>query len=158
MSTKLLDELKQYLEIDKQALDDELVKQASLFYKVSDAYVGAVSERDSLKEYLAETDAILDGTLRTQMANATETKIKNAIIVHPDHAKVMDQYLAAKEAAARLEALKDSFAQRGYMLRDLTQLYISNYYGTEAVRGTPTTGDAVYGMRRQRMAAGRKDI
>lgn len=153
----MIEDLRQYLKIDKHALDDELVKHPSLFFKVAEAMTEAVAERDLLKEELAYTDAELDKQVRIILGDkATEAKVKGQVAIHKDHVYATSRYLEAKKQADMLAALKEAFHNRGYMLRDLAQLYVNNYYSTDSVRTTPTTSDAVYEGTRAKMAERRR--
>jgi hypothetical protein len=158
--SKLVNELRSYLEIDKHALDDEIVKQPSLFFKVSEAYVEAVAERDACKEELASIDAELDGEVRHKLEVAgekiTEAIVKNEIQTDKKHGPAFDTYILAKTKADMLMALKEAFQQRGYMLRDLCSLYVSQYYDQSSVQGNSKTDAAVYNRQRERLAEARE--
>ena len=65
-----IEEFRQYLTIDKLALDDEVVRQPSLFYEVSEAYVEAVAVRDDCKEALASVDDELDSSVRKALGDS----------------------------------------------------------------------------------------
>jgi len=150
----MINDLKQYLKIDKLALDEELTQQASLLYQISEEYAVAVGERDGLKESLAIEAAKADQRAREQLGDkATEPKVKALVTLDEQRIAANGKYLDAKYQADALEALKDSFQQRGYMLRDLAQLYISNYYTTDSVRSTPQTNEALYRSKRMQKYA-----
>ncbi len=151
-----IDEFRKYLKIDKQALDDEVMQQPSLFYQVSEAFAEAGAERDALKEQLAVIDAQLDGKLRKTNEKGTEALIKNQIQAHPDHQQAFTQWLEAKEYADKLGALKDAFRDRSYMLRELGNLLVANYFDASSVKPTYRQGEVVYQRRRARLAAGRE--
>src|SRR5258707_13843885 len=110
MTIKLIENLRNYLEIDKHSLDDELVKQPSLFFDVSDAYVEAVAECDSCKEELATVDAELDGAVRLRLEHGdkkvTEAAVKHAIQTDEKHGAAFDTFILAKVRADKLKALK----------------------------------------------------
>jgi|SRR5882672_8253059 len=152
-----LKEFEGYLPIDKTTLDDEIIQQPTLFWKVSQAYTAACSDRDSFKEQLARIDADLDGHVREQRRDekTTETMIRNEVVLHPKHIKAFSRWLEAKTASDELEALKDAFQQRAYMLRDLVQLHSTNYYEDNAVKGTNKTDALVYRRQRARLAVAR---
>lgn len=150
------DDLKKHLVLDKNALDDELIHQASLLYTVSEAYEGALAERDNLKEQLATVDAQIDSTIRADEEKQTEAAIKHLIAKHNWHRDAYLAFAEAKAKAGKLGALKDAFKERGYMLRELCSLYLSNYYTQDSVRSTQATDDASYQQRRIKMAEGRQ--
>lgn len=155
-----IEALKDRLLINKHGLDDEFIQQPSLFFEVSETYVLAVSTRDALKEELATVDAELDGVMRKaaekRSERITEPQVKMAIQSHPKHTSASNNYLEAKEAAALLEALKESFSQRSYMLRDLASLYVANYYEQSSMQGTNSSEKVQYQQRRQKLADARQ--
>lgn len=154
-----IDELKGYLRIDKTNLDDEVVHQPSLFYEISEAVVDAIAQRDALKEDLANIDADLDQETRKKVEREekriTDTAVAKAIQRHPKHATAFSKYMAAKFKADQFLALKEAFVQRGYMLRDLCQIYVAGYYEKTSIQGSSATDTVVYTKRRQQMAEAR---
>ena len=152
----MTEDLRKYLVLDKHAQDDELIQQASLLHKASEAYEKAIFNRDNMKEILARTDAEIDAFIRGEDEKATEAKIKNKIITDPDHISAFQEYIIAKLEAGKLAALKDAFKERGYMVRELCGLYLSNYFEQDSVRATITTEDAAYKRRRIKLAEGRE--
>lgn len=151
--------LKHCLKIDKHALDDEIERQPSLFFDVSEAYVAAAAKRDACKEELASIDAELDAVVRKRLEDnkerITEAAVKNGIQTHADHGPAFDTYMDAKQEADLLFALKEAFQQRGYMLRDLASLYVASYYEQSSVRGDSKMDNAAYSQTRERLAAAR---
>jgi hypothetical protein len=81
--------------------------------------------------------------------------VKNAIQAHSAHAAAYDTYILAKTRADTLQALKDAFQQRSYMLRELASLYVSSYYDESSVKGTGKTDKMIYDRQRERMAEAR---
>jgi hypothetical protein len=145
----MIEELKQYLTINKHQLDDELIEQASVFYKVSELSTEAAAKRDAEKEYLATIAAEIEQNVRTRLGDkATEGKVKSLVILEKEHRDATSNYLTTKAEADKLQALKEAFHQRGYMLRDLVQLYISNYFSVNSVRPTEPAVETVYKIKR----------
>ena len=109
----MIDELREYLKIDKNRLDEELEEQPMLLFKISEAYVQAAAERDMLKEALATTDAKLDKKAREVLGRSeekvTEAMVKNYVQTGKDHETATRAYLEAKQQAELLSALKDAF-------------------------------------------------
>lgn len=153
-----MEEFRGYLVINKNALDEEVTQQPSLFFAVAEAYAEAATERDSLKELLGTIDAQLDAIVREELEGekVTESLVKNRIQVHPNHKAAFESYLEAKQKADVLGALKDAFHTRGYLVRDLCSLALANYYESNAVKDTATTDAAVYKRQRQRLAEARE--
>lgn len=154
-----IDEFRKYLEIDRSSLDDEVRRHASLLFAVSEAMVEAISKRDTIKDFLAKTEAEIDHEVRESFGDAkyTETQVKSTVLTDPSRVKINTHLLEAKAEADKLIALKDAFHTRGFMLRDLCSLYLSNYYTEDSARGTSQTDAAVYGKQRARLAEGRKN-
>ncbi len=126
-------ELQNSLQIDRANLDEELIKQPSLFYQVSEAYVEAVALRDTKKDNLAVVDAAIDGQIRERDEKTTEVKIRNEIQLHPNHQIAFDAYMLVKLEADKLGALKEAIYNRGFVLRDLVQLEIAGFYQVSSV-------------------------
>lgn len=153
-----VEELKQLLLIDKLALDDEVSRQPTLFLEVSEAYIGAAAERDACKEELASIDAELDGIVRrrlekTSEGKVTEPMVKNAIQADKAHGAAFDTYMKAKTDADVLLALKEAFAQRAYMLREMSGLYVAGYFERTSMGGG--LDKAHYSKRREQLAEAR---
>jgi hypothetical protein len=93
-----IEDFKNYLAIDQNNLDEELIQHATIYFKVAEEAVIAASNRDSKKEDLAETDAWVDGTIRKlgEKQKLTEGAIKNQVILNGDHQEAQVAYLAAR--------------------------------------------------------------
>jgi hypothetical protein len=152
------EEFEKYLVIDKNRLDDELVQQASLMQTVSDAYADALAKQTKLKEALAKVDAEIDVEIRNEAADTklTETMVRNQVILSPGHIKAFNAWLDAKLVTDKLEGMKDSFKQRSYNLRELSNLFVANYYEANSTRGDSRTDEMIYKRRRARLAEGRE--
>jgi len=152
-----IDEFKKYLIIDKHQLDDEIVKQAQLFYTVAEAHAEAVAERDAAKELLAEADAIIDRDLRKKAGEKlTEPAIKHRVQMDTRHVQATNQYFDAKLKAEKLNALREAFKDRSFMLRELAGLFQTSYYDASTLKPTGATDHAVYEAQRRRIAADRE--
>lgn len=154
-----IEEFKRYLKIDKHALDKELEQQPMLFFKVSEAFIEAASERDMLKEQLATVDAKLDSKVRKDYDMAdekyTEAMVKNVVQTDRKHEDAATKYFDAKRQADLLFALKEAFQSRAYMLKDMCSLYTANYFEESSVRADARTDQATYRMGRERIATAR---
>lgn len=128
----LLVQLEEGLQIDEYALDDALVTQPDSFYRVSKQLALLISRRDAKKQELAEEEAKADAELRETAVKhkdkVTETEVKNMIRLDRDVQKVSTEFLDLNREVGELTALKEAYQQRSYVLKDLVQLYIANYY------------------------------
>ena len=155
-----IEQLKARLAINKHALDDDISKQPTLFFDVAEACVGAMADRDTAKEHLASIDAELDGLVRTALNKSedkvTEAMVKNSVQMHKKHMDAFNTYMDVKTRADLLLAMKEAFSQRGYMLKDMAQLYVSSYYEQNSVQGTAATDKIAYNSTRKRLSEARE--
>jgi hypothetical protein len=49
------------------------------------------------------------------------------------HQRASNAYIDACRTANEVQGLKDAFAQRGYMLRELANLFVAGYYSAASV-------------------------
>lgn len=135
-----LSELRAALRIDRFNLDEDVERQPELFFEVAEAAALARSEQDLAKDSVDEVESRLDVHVREKAERnderITEKEIKARIRQHPERAAAMKNYLGLKLETERLDQLRDSFKQRGYMLRELVQLYLSNYYQDASASGS----------------------
>lgn len=145
------------LQIDKNSLDDECMRQPVLYQELSEAHVNAVAERDTAKENVAVVDARLAEEYRT---NATEklTDKKTADLVSLDdrHRRAFTEWQEAAKKAAYLNTLVTAAEQRGKMLQELAKLYVAGYFDRVVAGNSRKNNDAAMaaagreGMRRLR--------
>lgn len=156
----LFEEMQTNLQIDRNNLDIEMQQQSVLFYKIGDMFVQASAERDTLKDELAHTDAVLTDkhTIALEAAGkrATKDSIEAAIKQDDEHITCSENYLAAKAYADKCAALKEAFHMRSYMLRDLASLYVANYYEKDAIKSTNGTEDYQAHVIREKLDEKRK--
>ncbi len=152
--SELLQEFRTHLLIDQHNLDQELVQQPSLYNKVAQAFAQAESRRDHLSEKLKIVDARLYTDWKDKLEEeagdgkrVTDTAVANVIQQDPIHEKARNKYLATKEEAAILLAMKEAFYQRSYMLRDLASLFTTQYYERDVVHGNNKASKEMTHMR-----------
>lgn len=157
-----LNDASQKLMIDKLSLDEELIKQPTLFFEIAEVSANATSVRDQAKEQLALKDAELGTKHRKKLEasgeRATIQLIEERVQTDPIHQKYLEKYSAAKEHADKCYAMKESFQQRAYMLRELVALYVSGYYATAAMTNPNRrgTGESAYEANKKRLTETRK--
>ena len=131
---EFLNEYREYLKIDRTDLESALLQQADLWFRVAEEHAKAVSIRDQAYENIKQTDAKLNKEIRSEYeaegVRVTESAINAAVLTHPEHVEAVETYLEAKQRADKLAALKDSFQQRSYMLRELTQMFLHGHFVT----------------------------
>lgn len=137
---ELLEELEAGLLIDKNDLDEELIRHPDLFYRVSKELTMLTSRRDAAKQEIAAVEAEADARARRAMRKGdekvTEPEVKARIRLDKD---VEDAYRVHQDLARDVglfSALKEAYQSRSYVIKDLVQLWIANYYGDKAERHT----------------------
>jgi hypothetical protein len=149
----MLEQLADGLEINKHELDEAWVLQPDVFWRVADGLARAISARDAYKLELAEIIANLDAQLRGEAERAgakiTETAIARELDLAPKVIDARAQHQRLCHAADRWQALKESYQQRSYALKDLTSLHIANYYQNNSGGAGGEARDRVADKNRQ---------
>lgn len=137
----LLDQLADAVVIDKHSLDECWVEQPDIFWRVSDQLAKANNHRDRLKlerdrvitEVGAEKREDAEAEVeRAKKGRVSETAIAREIELDDRVVEARDNYQRAVYQAERWLALKESFQQRSYALKDLSNLHLANYYQTNS--------------------------
>ena len=123
--------------IDKNSLDEELVKQPQLYLHWAEQEAEALYDRDKIKEKLDLIKAELDGDIRKfpgkyGIDKITESAITNAIIQNSKYKKANEEYLQSIQDARILGIAKSAFDMRNTSLKGLVSLFISGYWASDA--------------------------
>lgn len=152
-----IEQLKDRLVIERDALSDCLIKQPQLKYEVASAYVQAVSMRDAAKLELEETHARLDKAIRADAdatgAKITEARIQQEINLDPKHRAKRQELLELQEQADQLQALRDAYTDRSFMLRELVALTISERQDIARADGAGQRPSSVSSLAESNMRA-----
>lgn len=148
------------LRIDKFNLDDELVSQAEIFYKVAEKHIDSIDERDRLYQSLKNIESGLSLEVRSNCENegkkVTEKVIETLVNTNPQRLVAQEDYLKAKKKCDDLAVMKEALQQKSYMLKELVQLYVAGYYSIESVRGDSKNGnEARHKLGRERVKLSR---
>lgn len=149
-------EFRERLKIERDDLDTEVAQQPFLFMQIGEEYTMLVSQRDKMKE---EVDNLYAFILMQVRSKKAEEKMTNAdadarVSVDPSYQLKVREYHQLNGEVAKWGALREAFAQRGYMLRELCGLYASGYWSSTRVSGQ--TGDA--GIRNMKESMRRKRL
>jgi hypothetical protein len=127
-----IETLEEALAIDEHALDEALIRQPDAFYRVSKKLAIMASRRDAAKQALQEEEAYADERARSSIPDGekvTETSIKSLVRLDKKVLDANDTLLKLSRETALLQALKEAFQQRSYVMKDLVSLYVANYFG-----------------------------
>lgn len=160
-ATTQISELEEGLRINKNGLDDALLQQPDFFYRVSKALTLATSRRDAIKQEVQELEAEMDERVRARAeadrVKLTETEAKMQIRLEPKMKQANLELLRANREVGQLAALKESFSQRSYALKELVSLYVAEYFGDNTGSAVGSVRDAQAGKARRAMAEKRRE-
>lgn len=132
----IMAEFQSGLRIDKNSLDDELIRQPEIFYRVAALHARALADRDSLKVEVEKAEAELYNQFRVKASKSDEKATKDSLQAQVDQSpRMVDlraQHLEAANRATIMYAMKEAYSSRAYVLKDLVALYLGNYFTTES--------------------------
>lgn len=136
-------DFKKEIFIDKNSLDDELVRQPQLYCDWAEQEAEAQYNRDKNKEKLDLIKAELDGEIRKNpskygIEKITESAISNAIIQDKKYQEANNIYLQSVQDARILGVAKTSFDMRNSSLKGLVSLFISGYWASNPKENSTT--------------------
>jgi hypothetical protein len=135
-----LAELERHIQIDPDSLAEEIISYTSHFYHIGLGHARAISLRDMAKEDVSALEAELFLRYRQDaIANnekATEAILEAKVNSDPDRLDAIDKYIRSRLAADRWNNLRETFVQKGHMLRQLGELHKINYFGERPVSAT----------------------
>jgi hypothetical protein len=121
--------------IDKDALDFEWNRQASLNQKYSEMYANTILDRDNKKDELAVKKAGVDLDIRENWGEwgfttkPTETAILNTIIQQEEVMKLSTELNELNYEVNRFAGIRGSFEHKKTSLEYLSRLYLGGYWG-----------------------------
>lgn len=133
-----IDEYEERLKFSMEALEEALEEQSDLFNDVSQRLALETSKRDGAKTDIVETEAMVDLEIRGDAAaegrKITEKEVDATKNVDNRVLESRKIYHKHSENVRRLEALKESFQQRSYALKELANLWVAGYYGDTSIK------------------------
>ena len=132
-----VDEIRNYLKIDRLQLDAELEIQPLLYYEAATKAVEARAVKDSAK---IEIDVCRDeaaSDIRSKDEKTTEARLNREIDADSQVIETKKEYIKALREASRMEALSVAVAQRSHSLTALSNLYGNNYFSRDGVGVRP---------------------
>lgn len=128
---RTIEEFENALEPDKHDLDTELMRQPQFHYMVNKEFVRARAARKKIKLKLENLISDLDKDLR-QAGDSKVTGRKREIDTSDEVRQLKEELLEAETIEEEWGALKEGFEQKSYSLKELTQLYSSEYFVRES--------------------------
>lgn len=134
MKELTLKEAENLLAIDKDDLTEELIKGPSILGAVGRNYVVSCDVRDRAKDFLSKTEAKIFNRLKKTSDKSSDFSVKQRVSTNKEVAAALEEYREAKLLAAKWEILKETFNQRGWMLKQLAELYMAQFYSSDYSR------------------------
>jgi hypothetical protein len=141
---KDLAELEKGLQIDEDDLDQALLHQPDLFYRVAKAYAILNSRKDAAKQNVLEAEAMADLEIRTayekqkrredddKRKSPTAPQIAAEVRLNVKVRRAINDMLQLSSAAAQYAALKEAYEQRSYALKELCNLASESAYSNRS--------------------------
>lgn len=129
----------QDLQINKHALDAELLDQAQRMFRYSSAHAQAMLNRDKAKQSLDITKANLDASIRVELTTAgtkfTEAVVDGKIRMSPGYIESQDKYQKAEHEVQLLLGAVMAMNARRSMLENLVKLFLGQYWSEPRLEG-----------------------
>mgnify|MGYP001350193815 CR=1 FL=1 len=147
MSKRLsLEEARELLKIDKTNLDIQCATHSEIFQDISESRLIAMDIEDTLKTELEEVKARLATEIRVKAAESnekiTEASLMQQVIQKKEYKRKLAELAKAHTEANKWSIMRESFLQRGKMLREVVQLFSDGYFTDISVRSTDTSDGA----------------
>lgn len=127
-TTKTMEsEISEALSINETKINEELLRQPSLFYYYSVGWALAAKKRRMVRLQVRETEAILTREFRELMTSEnpalrlTEKIVNDYLAEHPKYKEAAIEQIKAEYTEDMLSAAKDAFKQRGQALLELSR-------------------------------------
>lgn len=156
---ELVEEFREYLKIQTHQLDLCIAQQPELFSLVAEK----ATEFNGLKESVKHNVELLEARLSYQYrrdapGRTTDKSTKEWVETQQSYINKRKEYIQVKYLAECWDALRNAFQQRGYMLRDLAQLYVAGFFSDISIKESIATNEVQYEESKKRLAAKRKDF
>ncbi len=136
----------QDLQINKHALDTELLEQAQKMFRYSSAHAQAMLNRDKAKQALDITKANLDSSIRAELTAAgtkfTEAVVDGRIRTSPTFIEAQERYQKTEHEVQVLLGAVMAMNARRSMLENLVRLFLGQYWSEPRVQGMDTSAGA----------------
>lgn len=163
MNDSQYEQLKEQLAFSEHALDEAVLHHSQLYFTVCEEYTIACSIRDDAKKNMEESYAQNSLRIRDQALEEnkklTEDLVKQLTSLDRDYKEACKKYLSAKLEADLWGSLKEAYNTRGYMIREMAELWRASYFATSSINQPNTTaGELQYEATRSAYAIKRREL
>lgn len=126
MKALTIDQIQEMLRVDKNALDEALVVQADIMFRISDEITDSGEIVATLTDDLKQVE--MAAFLEAKDRGDADKKADAYARTHPGRVKLGDQLAAAKRTHQRWVGMHEAWKARGYAIRELAELYAAQYF------------------------------
>lgn len=149
-----IDEVRAKLSEDvRHCLDDALVEQNQIAGSIAQELATAKERVELARLDLSALEARLAGRARAQSdVKLTATEVAEGVKVHPERLQAARSLVALEKEHSVWTGLSDAWRRRGYSLRNLSDLWLNDYFDSQpvSIRG-PSNKEASYAAGRAAM-------
>lgn len=127
-----LKEIERRLFVDKHHLDDELEIQAQMQYLISSKVADLAEELSSAKESLRIAEANLIKEHSIKDAKKTVKQLDSAVQLSDVYQAASEEVRDIQKELDKAHGLLDAWKQKGFALKALADLSMTNYYAIDS--------------------------
>jgi len=129
------DEVRNMLRVNKHRLDDELEIQPEIMQRIADRVVLMNSRMLECKDDLARVESRLTEDIKEDEPRLTVGQLDAKVKRHADRTRAWQKFQAARAEYEEWTSLLESWRQKGYSLKTLSELYAAQYFSVNYVDG-----------------------
>lgn len=133
MHTPDYDTFQRLLPIQKHELDEELALQAEFLHHISQHLVKAKSRAAQAKDRLEQTEARLYASYKASEGKITVQELHGLVTQNRERIQDFQTHQAALDNLGDWEGMYEAWKARGFALRSLVDLRLSNYYTPDSI-------------------------
>lgn len=141
--------------IDKNALDDEWLRQSVLVYQYNSQLVEAQSCLQAAKSGVDVTRAEVDGVVRASMEKPTEGKVKAAVESSMEVREAVEELHVIQKDVGMLQAALNALEHKKRALENLVKLHLCRYYEKPHINDDEVDDEDVEDFERRATRRGR---
>ena len=132
-------ELEKELSIDKDDLDNELIKQPQLTYTVGSNHSKVTKNRMEAEEALVYYEnkyltATQGAAYMETKKSLTSSDRKERLMVQSERKELIKDVIAWRLEESQWKALLEGIGQKGYSIKNLTELFTASYWASTSRR------------------------
>jgi hypothetical protein len=104
------------IQLNPEALEEELITQPSLIFEVGRNLIAALSARDAAKIAYKRVEAMVVTKMREETGKHTEKSLAERVILEPKVVKAQTELFAREHELAEWDILKETMISRGFAL------------------------------------------